>query len=441
MSTEKSLKASQLLKIGLFALWFGLSLRAWAANPTAFAGDDAMLDRSELIRFLLVEKGATYADIDKEEVTLDDIEKAGGDIQSAKEARYLLIELDKANKEFGQGPYRPSDAVAIAQDAPANASQEKSDSNRLDGILYFPKPRQPDNGQFQRGPILLRKQLVDWQESVQKVSGVSLNFNRDRETDKDTWLSQGTMIYPFKREVQRNAREVDRGEGLYDYWALLPSVVWNYNQVNNEGDGDIDELRFQLPVTRRILHSVQPRATRGLQSWMTDLYVTPFYQTDFDFKGAIFGVQLDLNPYLVFGALGEHGQGFKPAIGSFVGITRENPVEYRIRVIPGLHFSQVSQESQFIVRERNDDLTAVTADTELGFRLKGSKTWLLTFGYSLLYDFNTGDYDEAYRDLWSGELSWWFTDNTGLGLEFQQGTQPITLQEVDTINLGLQIRF
>lgn len=87
-------------------------------------------------------------------------------------------------------------------------------------------------------------------------------------------------------------------------------------------------------------------------------------------------------------------------------------------------------------------MTAFTADLSLALKpFSNDAPWEVRAEYQLLYDFYTRSGEDAYSDLWTAALSYWFTDYVGITLEFNQGTAPVSQKNVDLITLGFQARM
>lgn len=290
------------------------------------------------------------------------------------------------------------------------------------------EPLLSKDGTMQYGPIRLRQKVEDWNKDivVTGLGGASVSYAHDRIEKTGTWQSQGSLIYPIEYV----------GEGV-NYagdlkFALLPSVTWDYYSVDSSSRADTEDLTFRIPVYCTFMHDIQHNedtpSDAGLMYWRSEFYFSPYYLTDFDFDGAMVGLELNYEPIL--GISQFH-------TGSWVKLLKESDIAYLFRIIPGLTYGRVLEESPYINREENDDILALTTSLEVRFKLFGkSSPWEIYGTYDLWYDFN--EETDEYSDILKIGSTWWFNEHIGMDIKYQKGDTILTNREIDLMTLNLQ---
>lgn len=402
-------------------------------TPDQFTGSDGLLDEKELIEFFLVHDKKSFQDVWSQKPSSQEIANEGGNIEQAK--KRLLIEpdlLEIESREGNKGPYTPQQIQRHLVNN-QNADDKQPLQYQVTGLINKPL----EKGNIKYGPIRLRQKFEDWSKKLSAVKGVSVSYSNDQIADTGTWLTQGSLTYPILQLNQRTRENRDQGGPNYTELALLPSIKWKYLDVSKGRDKDIEELTFQLPINYNVSHLIEPTldssgVPQGLASWTSAFYFSPFYLTDFDFDGELVGASLTYEPIVQIGT--------RFQTGSWHSLFETLDTAYLFRIIPGMNYNRVLSESLSIDRKKNDDMLAITTSLELGFQPFGETVpWEIRGTYDLLYDF-TGEAD-GYSDKWSGIMTWWFTKNAALNLEYQKGDTVITKKKIDLITFGLNIRL
>ncbi len=271
------------------------------------------------------------------------------------------------------------------------------------------------------GPLLLRKSADDGDNDLKNSAGAKLAHSRNRLTDKSTWVTEGALLLPTAG--WKNERSGDR---LSERWSMLLSASWKVVQVGQTTTGDAEELQFQAPFTKSINFG-DGSALRN-----AEYKVTPYFLTDFGFKGKVAGASFSYTPYV------------KPANGGvevntgYRFVSDSSPLLYRIGLVPTLDYNHLFSASRFITRTNHKDYFRGGGRAEIGFLTHTLPAIELRAAYSGFWRIKGGP---SHSDLLSVTAKLWVNQNAGVTLEHQKGDTPIATKEVDVTTLGLELRF
>lgn len=399
-----------------------------SVQPENFTGNDDILDEKELIDFLLVYQGISFKKIWEWEVSEAEVAAEDGNVDQAKkkkEVKFLLADIKGIIG--GPPPYKPIEITAYLE----NETVEDVERVRAEADEATKEGEQDKKeSNWKYGPILFREKLEDWDKKLKDIDGSTISYSDDRLDDIQTWKTEGNLIYPYIFFNETSEKE------LYKTRAILPSIKWKYNDLSKSDNEDIEELTFQISWFTRILHKLaqypdESGEIRDYRTWRSEFYFTPFYTTDFEFEGEIIGASITYEPIVQLGRFNT---------GSWHSLFGTLDSAYLLRFIPGGTYSHVLTEGEFANREESDNLLGITAHFEFGLRPFGKNVpWEVKLAYGILYDF-TGE-DEGYFENFTAKLSYWFSDNAGLTLGYEDGDQFLTKKKIDLISLGFEVRL
>ena len=413
-----------------------------ATKPEDFAGDDDVLNEKELVKFLLTNRKITYEKIHMQKVSKIQIENANGNIEYAKMKNVVIWDLLEIKDYIGDDPpYTPLQINAYLNNTTVEEQQqnESNDSNKYSIKGLINKPYINKNKTKIIGPILLRQKFEDWKKGkLKSIEGVKISYSENRLKDDRTWITKGSMIYPVRFSSGSQKKDLNQSEKtIFSESALLPTIKWNYVDISNDDNKDLEELTFQLPWYLEIMHNIENDFDKlgkplSLSSFLSEFYISPFYTTDFDLDGEIIGLSLTYEPIVQIGT--------RFQTGSWHQFSKFWLPAYLFRIIPGLNYSHVLTDGDFINRDDNDDAFGITTSIEFGIQPFGDEVpWELKIAYDLFYDF-TGE-DDGYFNKFLAKMNYWFTENAGLTIDYQDGDDFISKKEVDLITFGLQVRM
>jgi hypothetical protein len=274
------------------------------------------------------------------------------------------------------------------------------------------------------GPLRLRKTSDDWSSDLSKAQGANANYTDDRKAGKASWSTEGALIYPIAFS-QDNTRSDPDNSIRSSTWRLLPATTWKVVKGQDPQKGDVEELQFQVPVAWSANHV-------GL-GWLrnSDVALSPYFLTDFGFKGAVEGVSLSYTPYLQ-----DYDSGF--ALNSGYKGLGNSPVLYRLGLVPSVDFNHLSSTSRFISREAHSDYFRAGGKVELGLRTMNYPSIELLASYQAFAG-TSGAPD--YSDLISASAKLWINDHAGITLNYQVGSTPVAQKDIDLITLGIELKF
>lgn len=328
--------------------------------------------------------------------------------QAADAVGEIVARLD------GDSPYAIADVRQVL--APPAVVPESS-RLRLPGALG----QKTVSSHGSMGPLLLRKSVDDGDKDLKNSAGAKLAHSRNRLTDKSTWVTEGALLFPMAG--WSNERRADR---LSERWSMLLSASWKVVQVGQTTTGDAEELQFQAPFMKSI--------NRGDGSALrnAEYKVTPYFLTDFGFRGKVAGASFSYTPYV------------KPASGGvevntgYRFVSETSPLLYRLGLVPTLDYNHLFNTSRFITRTSHKDYFRGGGRAEIGLLTHTLPAIELRATYSGFWRI---DGAPSQSDLLSLTTKLWLNPNAAVTLEHQKGDTPVATKEVDVTTLGLELRF
>ena len=263
-------------------------------------------------------------------------------------------------------------------------------------------------------------------EKIRDAKGAKISYSDNRlKSGSGAWSSEGAVYMPFIWSAQPTLTT--------DYrFGFSPAVSWNIQEQQGAGKADVDELKFSVPI-----HADFGGGPNG-RYWTTVL--EPYYHTDTDFDGSIWGSTASLafrGP--VFGDDGPHAF----SLNTWKFLTR-NSTSYKFGLKGLIDYSETHSTSPFSKRKKDDDW--LRAGLEAGFSLglfredemPDKSPLVLNVGYKFLDSWSG---DGGYSDLWNVSLTYWVSDYVGFTGEYQKGETPVAKEEIDLITLGLEWRY
>ncbi|QJE99104.1 hypothetical protein [Luteolibacter luteus] len=266
-------------------------------------------------------------------------------------------------------------------------------------------------------------QLDGPDEKIRDAKGAKIAYSDNRLKDgSGAWNSEGVLYMPFVRAVEKSS-------GTDYRIGVAPAVSWNIQEQQGAGKSDVDELKFSAPFYWD---------TGGAKGYWTTI-LEPYYQTDTDFDGAIWGGTASLS--FRGAALGTGRKGLYLNDWQFFA---GNSASYKIGLKGLIDYSETHATSPYSKRKLDDDWlrAGLDASFSLGlFREKGmpeKSPLVLNVGYKFLDAFSG---DGGYSDMWNVSLTYWVNDYVGFSGEYQKGETPVAKEEIDLITLGLELRY
>ena len=271
------------------------------------------------------------------------------------------------------------------------------------------------------GPIRLRKSSAELSEDVEKAKGATIGFSNDRLSEGNgAWNTQGILYYPIGFR-----QEGGPGTGRSFTLQTGPAIEWKLAEVQGNSKKDIQELGLNVPTTIYLTPGSDVPAL-----WVTQ--GKPYFQTDFSGGYRIYGFEGSIE---YVGAL----FGSPIGVGGFENIPGST-MQYQLRLIPKLDYSETSRAGKYTSRKIGDDWFRVGGTVSLDLRLGGKvvNPFELGVAYQCLETVSgSGD----FSDLFKGHITWWATVNTGITLEYAKGDTPVADKAIDLITLGLELRY
>lgn len=271
-------------------------------------------------------------------------------------------------------------------------------------------------------------------EKIREAKGAKIAYSDNRlKNGSGAWNSEGALYLPFIWSAQERANEADKTDkpDRDHRFGFAPAVAWNVQEQQGAGKADVDELKFSVPIYADFGGGPESRY------WTTIL--EPYYQTDTDFDGAIWGSTASVAfRGLVF------GEGRKGLYLNQWQFLAGNSTSYKIGLKGLLDYSETHATSPFSKRKKDDDW--LRAGLEAGFSLglfrddemPDKAPLVFNVGYKFL-DAWSGD--GGYSDMWNVSLTYWVNDYVGFSGEYQKGETPIAKEEIDLITLGMEFRY
>lgn len=388
-------------------------------SATAYAGSDGVLSWKEAVvyAFLLKHEDLREAHANgfikldtsnpPTEVTdtLDDFRSA-----TKHEAPWTAAELDKLYKEPDE---KEQDAATPAW-------------RKIDG---FTKKKEVKSGNVVQsfGPIQLRKdadQLNLKSGGIGDVKGATLGFaNNYDKKGSGAWNSEGVLYYPYTNITQL-------GIGSSSELLVGPSVEWKLAETEDATGKDVQSLTLGIPIIDYFTPG--SGAGRRVQHGIWVFQGKPYYQTDFSFEHSIIGGGLSAefvgSPF---------GNNF--IIGDYQDTGVKN-MQYRLRVMPKVDYSDVLDSGPHTTRAEDDDWFRAGGLISFDLRIGGATVNPLVLGVSYS-GLDTISGDDGYSKMFKANATWWLSDYAGLTLEYSNGETPVASEDVDMLTLGLDLRY
>lgn len=283
------------------------------------------------------------------------------------------------------------------------------------------------------GPFRVRRSVDDIRDGIggieltgpdpdiAEAKGAKISYSDNRlESGHGAVSSEGAVFFPVLKRTRQ------------DRFGIVPAVSWNLQEQQTKGKEDLDELKFSVPLYYE--HRIAKEDDYAI------LTLEPYYQTDTDLDGSIWGTTLSAAYKGNLFPVGD--RYFRLNEWQFAFDTK---VSYRLRGAALLDYSETHGTSRFSSRKENDDWFRIGADLGFDaafFRQEGQNEGEGKITYGINYKaFDDLSGDGHYSDLFSTNLTWWMSKYTGLTLEYQKGETPIADEDVDLITLGLEFRY
>lgn len=292
--------------------------------------------------------------------------------------------------------------------------------------------------------IRLRKSADKWKDDRDDAPGAVFSLLDDYKKNKKSVTAEGALIYPLAAST---------GE-----WLFVPSVNWKHVRIDDKPaataaatattggaapaaaaaapgpkDGEVNELQFNFAL-------VTDRSIKGSDWWSNSrVEYSPYYLTDTDLKGRLFGLTLAWIPSLNYK---KPGPGNRPvntawALNHGYRSIPDTPLRYRVGAVPGIDFNYLDKTSPFLGKAERGSYLRFTGKVELGlktldgrFELLGSYRW-----------FSGISGPTAWSEHASLSAKWWLNDYAGLSLERQKGETPVADKEINALTLGFEVKY
>jgi hypothetical protein len=286
------------------------------------------------------------------------------------------------------------------------------------------------------GPIRLRKSASDLTKALKDAKGASLGVSYNHLVPGGpAWNSEGVVDYPIKLSHQGTAGESSE-------WEIGPAAGWKLAQVQGASSKNVEELDFSVPMTlyyspgrAKMTGTYEENMAAAGDRVFSRLWLfqaKPYFQTDFSFAYRIVGAQASAE--FIGGFLGTNLY-----LGGFQNIPGSS-VQYQLRLIPKLDYSDTVRAGIHTTRKAGDDWTRLGGVVSLDFRLGGENFNPLDFGVS--YEaLGTVSGSGGYSDLLKAHVTSWLTENCGITLEYSKGDTPVADKPIDLLTLGLEVKY
>jgi hypothetical protein len=386
-----------------------------------FATSDGKLENSALIEYLLVRNGVGYQKVlpfDPDALTpifqpkLNPADPAGSlksvqdywSIKDGRKAKIVEKQLAQIQKQFpGQATY---DAEAI--------------QHLLDDVI--------EPGQFQTGPLLIRKN-PDELGSKRKAKGAVVQYVNNRlKNGGETWNGEGALIYRVIGERDFGLGSALHSDSINGGVAVYWNAVDSTENSTEKGVDEVEELQLSLPVEYGF--------NKKLGSFRQFVYgLKPYYHTDFDVSGETIGGTLKLDAIGDIGPIPINRYKAVPMATKTLG----EQVAWKLRLTPKVDYSDVREAGDHTTRKEDDDWFRYGGEAELSFRFFGENSPLEA---SINYQSLTGDGDPENAEMLTATLTRWYASQTyGITLEYKKGETPISQKDIDKVTVGLEIKM
>lgn len=288
--------------------------------------------------------------------------------------------------------------------------------------------------------ILLRKSRDKWEDARKDAPGATFSLLDNNKKKTKTVSTEGALIYPITAGNEE--------------WQAVPSINWKHVRIDDDPakvaaaaaaatpatapagpkDGEVNELQFNFAfvVDRPISES----------DWWSNSRVdyTPYYLTDTDFKGRLFGFAVEwipsIRPLVKDPVTGRNRTTFWALNHSYRGIP-DTGLRYRATAVPGIDFNYLDKTSAYFGKAERGSYMRFTGRVELSIKSNNGMFELLG-GYRWFSGI-TGP--TAWSEHASVAAKWWFNDYSGISLERQKGETPVAAKEVNSLTLGFEVKY
>lgn len=294
-------------------------------------------------------------------------------------------------------------------------------ANHLGGTGPDPLAWWPKNLLIRR---TYEEQAIRQAKPFDKAQGAIFSFTRDFEGKSDTWEARGAAMLPIKLidPDDDDSPQIPWIDSFY----IMPSL--SFDRVANEADEskEVDSLvgRFAAELGGPIL-DLNPEFF--FQYVRADIA----YASDFDLESGVVGAEFEWEPIWTKGGLG------------MIQRVRWFPFfEYRARAILHAEFGRVTAVGKKASLIKNDDFFRYGPK----FQLELFPTPYVLAGLSFIvkYEYLEGSSGEpGHSDLFEAGMSWKLDpkERIGLDLTYRVGEIALTKEEVDSLTIGLSVKF
>lgn len=263
--------------------------------------------------------------------------------------------------------------------------------------------------------VRLTGKIQDWKKAKDKSSGASISYVSDKNTDIRTVSGNGAIIFPYS--------ELENTTAGYNGYSFIPSIEWNFKDIRNDDTtDDVEELKFSAG------YSIYKTYNKNLRS--IEYIVNPFVVTDLDFDGKIIGIESTANI---------HYQINNFSIGSYHKFSKHSNAAFKFDVVPKIQYSKVTNGSQFITRDDNDEAFLAGVDVELSLKPFGKKqNWEFVGGYSFLKSIS-GESETIEAKKF--KVLYWFNKYIAFSGMFEDGETPLTNKDINQVTFGLEFEI
>ena len=340
-------------------------------------------------------------------------------------------DLDGLQSETGHdAPWTWQELDALKRD-----DQKKPGWKKITGVTVAkPLGEKGDKGSL--GPIRLRKSGSELAKNSSNAKGALIGFSDNRLINGGgAWNTQGALGYPVKFFFQH-------GQGKSTEFEITPVFGWNLAEAEGKAEYEVNELDFSLPVIvylspgrKKMTGTYEENISAASERGFSRLWIVrarPYFQTDFDFRHEIYGIEASAEyvGYLF---------GSKLHFGGFENIASSG-LQYQLRVIPRVDYSETAKGGIHTTRQEGDDWFRLGGQVALDFRIGEEYFNSLDIGTSYQF-FEALSGQGGYSDLFNTYATWWLSENAGMTLEYSKGNTPVAAQKIDLVILGLEFKY
>ncbi len=363
-------------------------LESTAQEPADFDRDgNGMLNRSELTIFFIHRLDPSFSklDMDKDGIITDaEMQKARAEMQKFRDEA-MNFNVQDVIDFFGEKEAYPVEEIR-------DYTQTNSRADR-----------------FTLGGIQIRNshEIV----SYQRANPAHFSYTRDFETDSDVWQAQGTVLRPIK--LYAGGGDADPDSIAISAINLVPSI--SFDRVSSEGS-----LVFRLGGDLELF---------GGWLDLQNLRLYASYATDFDFRSDIIAAEFEWEPTL-----------FDIGIGVYRSLIRnKESIEYRFRAFLHGEYGRVNDTGEKTALEDADFFRVgpflqveIRPEFFRRFTLRGAWT------YQAAID---GLPKNSYLSEVAANCRLDQYGHFSVEMVYQNGRIPFTQDEVETLTIGLGIKF